>query len=162
MTLRHDSCVFVRHDSCEDCFYYCSERYNVVVLFGTLKVQSFILTEVSDCGLLLCVRDMTYVYVWDMTHVYVWDMTHVYVWHATHVYVWDMTHVYVWHVTYVHTTDVTDCRACGDPLTTYIWQTWPIVPRWKYMCEIWLICMCDTWPMYIWQTWLLAEPGEDT
>ena len=37
----------------EDCFYYCSERNNVVVLFGTLKVQSFILTEVSDCGLLL-------------------------------------------------------------------------------------------------------------
>ena len=24
----------------EDCFYYCSERNNVVVLFGTLKVQS--------------------------------------------------------------------------------------------------------------------------
>jgi len=34
----------------EDCFYYYSERKNVVVLFGTLKVQSFILTEVSDCG----------------------------------------------------------------------------------------------------------------
>jgi len=28
----------------EDCFYYCSERNNVVVLFGTFKVQSFILT----------------------------------------------------------------------------------------------------------------------
>jgi len=39
----------------EDCFYYCSERNNVVVLFGTLKVQSFILTEVSDCGLLIVV-----------------------------------------------------------------------------------------------------------
>jgi len=26
-----------------------------VVLFGTLKVQSFILTEVSDCGLLIVV-----------------------------------------------------------------------------------------------------------
>ena len=38
---------------CEDCFCYCSERNNVVVLFGTLKVQSFILTEVSDCGLLI-------------------------------------------------------------------------------------------------------------
>jgi len=37
----------------EDCFYYCSERNNVVVLFGTLKVQSFILTDLSDCGLLI-------------------------------------------------------------------------------------------------------------
>ena len=37
----------------EDCFYHCLERNNVVVLFGTLKVQSFILTEVSDCGLLI-------------------------------------------------------------------------------------------------------------
>jgi len=26
------------HTCCEDCFYYCSERNNVVVLFGTLKV----------------------------------------------------------------------------------------------------------------------------
>jgi len=39
----------------EDCFYYCSERNNVVVLFGTLKVQSFILTKVNDCGLLTAV-----------------------------------------------------------------------------------------------------------
>jgi len=30
-------------------------RNNVVVLFRTLKVQSFILTEVSDCGLLIVV-----------------------------------------------------------------------------------------------------------
>ena len=48
---------------CEDCFYYCSERNNVVVLFGTLKVQSFILTEVSDCGLLK-VYTRVYVYVY--------------------------------------------------------------------------------------------------
>jgi len=32
---------------CPKCFYYCSERNNAVVLFGTLKVQSIILTEVS-------------------------------------------------------------------------------------------------------------------
>ena len=44
----------------EDCFYYCSERNNVVVLFGTLKVQSFILTEVSDCGLLIVVTSSTF------------------------------------------------------------------------------------------------------
>jgi len=37
----------------EDCFYYCSSRKNVVVLFGTLKVQSVILTEVSDLSLLI-------------------------------------------------------------------------------------------------------------
>jgi len=29
-----------------------------VVLFGTLKVQSFILTEVSDCGLLIVVNNI--------------------------------------------------------------------------------------------------------
>ena len=39
----------------EDCFYYCSERNNVVVLFGTLKVQSFMLTKVRDCDLLIVV-----------------------------------------------------------------------------------------------------------
>ena len=44
----------------EDCFYYCSERNNVVVLFGTLKVQSFLLTEVSDCGLLIVVTSSTF------------------------------------------------------------------------------------------------------
>ena len=44
----------------EDCFYYCSERNNVVVLFGTLEVQSFILIEVSDCGLLIVVTSSTF------------------------------------------------------------------------------------------------------
>ena len=44
----------------EDCFCYCSTRNNVVVLFGTLKVQSFILTEVSDCGLLIVVTSSTF------------------------------------------------------------------------------------------------------
>ena len=44
----------------EDCFYYCLERNDVVVLFGTLKVQSFILTEVSDCGLLIVVTFSTF------------------------------------------------------------------------------------------------------
>jgi len=41
-------------------FYYSLERNNVVVLFGTLKVQSFILTEVSDCGLLIVVTSSTF------------------------------------------------------------------------------------------------------
>jgi len=50
----------------EDCFYYCSERKNVVVLFGTLKVQSFILTEVSDCGLLIVVTCSTFLKRKDM------------------------------------------------------------------------------------------------
>ena len=50
----------------EVCFYYCSERNNVVVLFGTLKVQSFILTEVSDCGLLIVVTSSTFLKNKDM------------------------------------------------------------------------------------------------
>ena len=50
----------------EDCFYYCSERNNVVVLFGTLKVQSFILAEVSDCGLLIVVTSSTFLKRKDM------------------------------------------------------------------------------------------------
>ena len=37
--------VCTRVEWSEDCFYYCSERNDVVVLFGTLKVQSFILTK---------------------------------------------------------------------------------------------------------------------
>ena len=44
----------------KDCFYYCSERNNVVVLVGILKVQSFILTKVSDCGLLIVVTSATF------------------------------------------------------------------------------------------------------
>jgi len=35
------------------------ERNNVVVLFGTLKVQSFMLTEVRDCDLLIVVTSAT-------------------------------------------------------------------------------------------------------
>ena len=44
----------------EDCFYYFSERNNVVVFFRTLKVQSFVLTEVSDCDLLIVVTSSTF------------------------------------------------------------------------------------------------------
>jgi len=36
------------------------KRNNVVVLFGTLKVQSFILTEVRDCDLLSVVTSSTF------------------------------------------------------------------------------------------------------
>jgi len=50
----------VPHSVSEDCFYSYSERNNVVVLFGTLKVQSFILTEVSDCDLLIVVTSSTF------------------------------------------------------------------------------------------------------
>jgi len=50
----------------EDCFYYCSERNDVVVLFGTLKVKSFIFTEVSDCGLLIVVTSSTFLKRKDM------------------------------------------------------------------------------------------------
>ena len=57
------------HQSCEgseDCFYYYSKTNHVVVLFGTLKVQSFILTEVSDCGLLIVVTSSTFLKRKDM------------------------------------------------------------------------------------------------
>jgi len=50
----------------EDCFYYCSDKNNVVVLFGTLKVQFLILTEVSDCGLLIVVTSSTFLKRKDM------------------------------------------------------------------------------------------------
>jgi len=36
------------------------KRDNVVVLFGTLKVQSFMLTEVRDCDLLIVVTSSTF------------------------------------------------------------------------------------------------------
>jgi len=36
------------------------KRNNVVVSFGTLKVQSFMLTEVSDCDLLIVVTSSTF------------------------------------------------------------------------------------------------------
>jgi len=38
----------------------------VVVLFGTLNVQSFILTGVSDCGLLIVVTSSTFLKKKDM------------------------------------------------------------------------------------------------
>jgi len=44
----------------EDFFYNCSKRSNAADLFGTLKVQSFFLTEVSDCGLLIVVTSSTF------------------------------------------------------------------------------------------------------
>ena len=50
----------------KDCFYYCSERHNVGVLFGTLKVQSFMLTEVRDCDLLIVVTSSTFLKRKDM------------------------------------------------------------------------------------------------
>jgi len=47
-------------------FVICSERNNVGVLCGTLKVQSFFLTEVSDCGLLIVVTSSTFLKRKDM------------------------------------------------------------------------------------------------
>ena len=50
---REDACEYLFYS--EYGFYFCSQRNNVVILFGTLEVQSFIITEVSDCGLLIVV-----------------------------------------------------------------------------------------------------------
>jgi len=36
------------------------ERNNVIVSFGTLKVQSFMLTEVIDCDLPIVVTSITF------------------------------------------------------------------------------------------------------
>jgi len=41
-------------------------RNNLVVLFGTLKVQSFMLTEVRDCNLLIVVTSSTFLKRTDM------------------------------------------------------------------------------------------------
>ena len=50
----------------EDCFDYYSYRNDVVVLFGTLKVQSFMLTEVRDCDLLIVFTSSTFLKRKDM------------------------------------------------------------------------------------------------
>ena len=42
------------------------KRSNIVVLFETLKVQSFMLTEVKDCGLLIVVTSSTFLKRKDM------------------------------------------------------------------------------------------------
>ena len=52
-----------------DCFYYCSYRNKVMILFGTLKVQSNILTEVSGRGLLIVVITSTFLKRKDMLKV---------------------------------------------------------------------------------------------
>ena len=41
-------------------------KNNVVVLFGTLKVQSIMLTEVRDCDLLIVVTSSTFLQRKDM------------------------------------------------------------------------------------------------
>jgi len=47
-------------------FFNCLSKNNVVVLFGPLKVQSFILAEVSDCGWLIVVTSSTFLKRKDM------------------------------------------------------------------------------------------------
>jgi len=42
-------------------------RNDVVVLFGTLKVQSFMLTEVRECDLLIVVTSSTFLKRKDMS-----------------------------------------------------------------------------------------------
>jgi len=44
----------------EDCFIITRKRNNVVVSFGTLKVQSFMLIEVRDCDLLTVITSFTF------------------------------------------------------------------------------------------------------
>jgi len=42
------------------------KRNNVVLLFGTLKVQSFMLTEVRDCDLLIIIASSSFLKRKDM------------------------------------------------------------------------------------------------
>jgi len=44
----------------EDCFYYSSQKNNVIVLCGSLKVRSIILTEMRDRTLLIVVACSTF------------------------------------------------------------------------------------------------------
>jgi len=50
----------------EDCFFTAHTRNNVVVSFGTLKVQSFMLTKVRDCDLLIVTTSSTFLKRKDM------------------------------------------------------------------------------------------------
>ena len=81
----------------EDCFYYCSERNNVVVLFGTLKVQSFILTEVSDCGLLIVVISSTFIYIYlhTCTHIHIYRNVHIHTFTYISIYMYTDTFTYM-------------------------------------------------------------------
>jgi len=47
-------------------FFIAHERNDVVVLLGTLKVQSFMLTKVRDCDLLIVVTSSTFLKRKDM------------------------------------------------------------------------------------------------
>jgi len=58
-------CIYVSSEV-KIAFIIAHTRNNVVVLFGTLKVQFFILTEVSDCGLLIVVTSSTFLKKKDM------------------------------------------------------------------------------------------------
>ena len=65
------SCSWVLHRSppCSEvkiAFIIAHTRNNVVILFGTLKVQSFMVTEVRDCDLLIVVTSSTFLKSKDM------------------------------------------------------------------------------------------------
>jgi len=54
------------HSEVKIAFIIVRKRNNVVVLFGTLKMQSFMLTEVRDCDLLIVVISSTFLKRKDM------------------------------------------------------------------------------------------------
>jgi len=54
------------HSEVKIAFIIARKRNDVVVLFGTLKVQSFMLTEVRDCDLLIVVTSSTFLKRKDM------------------------------------------------------------------------------------------------
>ena len=61
--MRTPFCIFIYtyvHIYVKIAFIISRKRNNVVVSFGTLKVQSFMLTEVRDCDLLIVVTSSTF------------------------------------------------------------------------------------------------------
>ena len=52
-------------------------RNNVVVLFGTLKGQFFMLTEVRDCDLLIVVYIYVYIHIYIYTYTYVYEYQYI-------------------------------------------------------------------------------------
>ena len=59
-------CLYKSGSEVTIAFIIARERNNVVVLFGTLKVKSFMLTEVRDCDLLIVITSSTFLKRKDM------------------------------------------------------------------------------------------------
>ena len=67
------------------------KRNNVLLSFGTLKVQSFMLTEMRDCDLLIVVTSSTHVHMFiPMLYLYVHMCADIYM----YVHICVHSHIY--------------------------------------------------------------------